>query len=297
MKKKTTATVSTSNVTVEAPAPTIAIPTPPLGATHFLLRRAELELVADLRHLDRDLIAFGGLRPQDGLAFGTVSSSGEFRILGERIGTTAPLAHAAIRRSTSGKMALVDEMIVAGTHTAKDVAEAVVAKFGGDFCKTLVVVRSRPWHLRKAGKLAADAKPFKAAERNSVSAASGIIRAMLLENKHTVDQIVAAVEASTGTRDPKRLKALVRSMPWHLRKSGQVCGYVKVKGGKTIEQLQDGEVANSLKEHTAAETRPSKPNKDASSGATKPTKAKRPAAEKKAAKRVGKRVAKMLAAA
>lgn len=279
MKSKTkTQTKTNASAAVAAAVPAVTVPVPPAPSmsTHFLLRRAKLELVSDLKHLDRDLQAFGGLRTTDTLIYGVLDAVGTFVQRGERIGAEAEIATNKIRRGSTGKMALVDELILAGKHTAKQAAEAVVAKFGGDLDKTVVIVRSRPWHLRKQGKLAAEAKPFLPAERTrGTTGASPIVRAMLLENKHTVEQIVAAVVKATGHNDPKRLKVLIRSMPWHLRKQGHTCGYIKVKGVKPA----------------------AKPAKPVAKAAAKQTKAKRPAAEAKAAKRVGKMVSKMLAAA
>lgn len=284
MKSKTKTQPKThARASVEAAAPAATLPVPPAPSmtTHFLLRRGKLELVSDLKHLDKDLQSFGGLRTTDTLIYGVLDPAGAFVQRGERIGAEADIATNKIRRGSTGKMALVDELILAGKHTAKQAAEAVVAKFGGDLDKTVVVVRSRPWHLRKSGRLAADAKPFLPAERTrGGTGASPIVRAMLLENKHTADEIVAAVIKATGSDDPKRLKVLVRSMPWHLRKQGLTCGYIKVKGIKP-----------------AAKKPATKPAKAVAKAAAKPAKAKRPAAEEKVAKRVGKMVSKMLAAA
>lgn len=273
MKTKTT-TAKTNAATAAQTIESVPVPPAPITSTHFLLRRGMLELVSERRHLDRDLAAFGGLRPTDTLIYG-VLSGGDFVQRGERVGAEADLAHNKLRRGASGKMALVDEMILSGQHTALAVAEAVVAKFGGDLQKTLVVVRSRPWHLRKSGKLAAGTTPFlPAARTRATSGASPIIRSMLLEQSHTVDAIVAAVTKATGINDPKRLKALVRSMPWHLRKQGLTCGYVKVKGVKPA----------------------AKPTKAAAKAAPKAAKAKAKPAAKQPAKR-SKPAKTMLAAA
>tara|TARA_R110000868_G_scaffold93805_2_gene259387 strand:+ start:7071 stop:7736 length:666 start_codon:yes stop_codon:yes gene_type:complete len=139
------------------------IPEVPAGATHFRLTRKFLEIAADVRHLASDLAALG-TREGDVIEFGTMTAAGTFttnaRALAKTTGTTR----------IPGKMALIDSMIVLGTHTARAVAAECVAKFGGELEKTLVIVRSRPWHLKKADKLAADAVPFAKAVSNKAAA-------------------------------------------------------------------------------------------------------------------------------
>ena len=155
---------------IDASVPTLDLPEIPFGATHFRLTRKMLEIASDVRHLAADLAALGQ-REGDKLEFGTLSASGNFTSNAKAL--RDPNAPAQVRGT--GKMLLIDSLIIEGTHTAKSVAAQVVAKFGGDEVKTLVIVRSRPWHLKKAGKLAADRVPF--AKAVSVKKAAKVVAA------------------------------------------------------------------------------------------------------------------------
>ena len=140
-----------------------SLPVVPVGATHYRLTRKLLELASDVKHFEDDIAALGQ-RPGDVLEFGTMTANGSFTSNSRALAKSANGGTRTPRGT--GKMALIDSLIIEGTHTAKSVVEQVVAKFGGDTVKTLVVVRSRPWAIKKAGKLAADAVPFAPAVRD-----------------------------------------------------------------------------------------------------------------------------------
>lgn len=127
-----------------------------------------------------------------------------------------------------GKTAFMDKLICEGKYTSREIGEKVVEKFGGDLQKTLVTVRSRPWHLAKKG-IKAEFKKVRGTGKIA------LMEEMLSKGIYTVDKIAEEVVKKFGG-DFEKTKVVVRSLPWHMKKKGLKGSYVKVIGLKKAKK-------------------------------------------------------------